>query len=91
MKPLKNLKIRDVPEEVIMKLDEISSKQNISREEFLRRTLKKITIADEIFEAESKYELLTEKVLGVLNLNTFVLNKFMDENLITLEESEINE
>ncbi|EOE7347244.1 hypothetical protein MJU95_016425 [Clostridioides difficile] len=90
MKPLKSLKIRDVPEEIIIKLDEISRKQNLSREEFLRRNLKTISMADEIYEVESKYKLLMDKVLGILNLNTIVLKKFMDENLITFEEIDEN-
>ncbi|HBF7930097.1 hypothetical protein NMF85_09925 [Clostridioides difficile] len=90
MKPLKSLKIRDVPGEVIIKLDEISRKQNLSREEFLRRNLKIIAMADEIYEVESKYKLLMDKVLGILNLNTIVLKKFMDENLITFEEIDKN-
>ncbi|EMJ4245463.1 hypothetical protein PIU50_003352 [Clostridioides difficile] len=90
MKPLKSLKIRDVQEEIIIKLDEISRKQNLSREEFLRRNLKIIAMADEIYEVESKYKLLMDKVLGILNLNTIVLKKFMDENLITFEEIDKN-
>ncbi|MCC0732159.1 MULTISPECIES: hypothetical protein [unclassified Clostridioides] len=90
MKPLKSLKIRDIPEETIIKLDEISRKQNLSREEFLRRNLKTISMADEIYEVESKYKLLMDKVLGILNLNTIVLKKFMDENLITFEDIDEN-
>ncbi|MGO0987429.1 hypothetical protein ACTPEW_15965 [Clostridioides difficile] len=88
------IKIRNLPDFVIEKIDIMAKKNGMKREPFLRKHLENLVESEEIFKIEDKYKLLLEKFLIVLEQNSEeiqknreVLNLFMKENVISLEEN----
>ncbi|GAB7391191.1 ribbon-helix-helix protein, CopG family [Lactococcus garvieae] len=60
------VKIRDIPEEYIKAIDEISARQKISREEYLRRMIQReVSTAGEqlVLDSESKIRLTLAQTL----------------------------
>lgn len=60
------IKIRNLDQYTIAKIDRTAAQHNLSREEFLRRKLKSIAIAAELEETENKYERLVLDVTDAL-------------------------
>lgn len=85
---MKDIKIREVPEEVVIKLDKL--KGSMSRNEFLRQELSEIAKRNEVSEIETKYNELLNMTLKVIEKNTEVLNKLLsfDENMEVSEDEE---
>lgn len=77
-----NLTIRYVPEDVFIKISELSEKRGISKNEFMNRYLKQLTYSDAEKIIDTKYEYLVNKTLGVLEYTNRVLDLFYEENVI---------
>ena len=88
---MKDIKIREVPEEVVIKLDKL--KGSMSRNEFLKQELSEIAKRNEVSEVETKYNELLNMTLKVIEKNTEVLNKLLsfDENMEVSEDAEDKE
>lgn len=81
------IKIRYLSPDVVSKIDDIAKKKGFnSRQEYLKNHLEMISISDELRDKDDKYKILLDKVLKVLEYNTIVLNKFLEENLMDLSE-----
>lgn len=83
-----DIKIRDLPNAVVASIDEKAKRLGYkSRNEFLKQHLEvEFLHLSKLREFESKYELILDKVMKVLEYNTLALNKFCEENLINLDE-----
>lgn len=88
---MKDIKIREVPEEVVIKLDKL--KGSMSRNEFLKQELSEIAKRNEVSEIETKYNELLNMTLKVIEKNTEVLNRLIsfDENMEVSEDAEDKE
>ncbi|HBG2405091.1 TPA: hypothetical protein KPK48_003293 [Clostridioides difficile] len=87
------IKIRNLPDFVIEKIDIMAKKNGLKRETFLRKHLENLVESEEIFKIEDKYKLVLEKVLVVLEQNSEEIQKnrkiielFMIENMVSLDE-----
>lgn len=83
-----DIKIRDLPRSVVVKIDEKAKSLGYkSRNEFLKQYLEtEFLYRNKLREFESKYEIIADKVMKVLEYNTLALNKFCEENLINLDD-----
>ncbi|MBY7043788.1 hypothetical protein FDB15_18275 [Clostridium botulinum] len=80
------IKVRDISKEAVIKIDGLAKKKGLSRNEYLKRHLENLSIMDKINDNEAKYTILIEKITKILDYNTLALNKFLEENLFTLDE-----
>lgn len=76
------IKVRDLPTNVITRIDEISKERNISRNDFLIKYLSQLTYSDSVKLVNEKYDYTIEKVLGLLEFSNRVLTLFHEENYI---------
>lgn len=76
------ISIRNIDKAVVVKLDEMAKKKNMSREEYLRQHLETLATSGEIKELENKYESLVTNVLEVVKLNTEVLDRINQEGKV---------
>ncbi len=76
------IKVRNLSPKVVMTLDEMAKKKGYkSREEFLRNHLENITALSEFREYQNKYEKLLNTSISIIEKNTEVIRKFLDETL----------
>ena len=80
------VKVRGLTKEAVIRLDLFAKERGISRNEFLRIYLENLSFADEMRKFVADYNLTIDKILGVLDVNTKVLKKFCEENLIDINE-----
>ena len=80
------IKIRKVPNEVVIRLDRKAKEKGMSREELLREMLLVYSLDDEIKKINERNEIMINRLLKIINLNTKVMSKFMQENCISYEE-----
>ncbi|MBD8045803.1 hypothetical protein [Clostridium faecium] len=80
------IKIRGLSKETVAKIDELAKQKGLSRNEYLKGHLETFSNSNKLLEVESRYSILMQKTLKVLNYNTLALNKFLQTNLIDLEE-----
>jgi hypothetical protein len=76
------IKIRNLEEKYVVALDEISSRQNISREEYLRRMIQReVSTAGEhlVLDTESKIRLTLAQTLERNAALTEILIQVMEE------------
>lgn len=76
--------VRNLEPSVIAKIDSIAAKNNLSREEYLRRYLTKLSVTEELKEQEEKYSTLINKLSDVIEANTYMMERirFFMENEI---------
>lgn len=67
--------IRQVDDNIALKLDEMAKKRGKSREEFLRIYLKNLTLENELKNVENKYTSLVEMLADQLKLQNDVIEK----------------
>lgn len=79
---LADILLRNIDASALKKIDELAKKNKQSRNEFLKKQIESLAILDEIKRLEDNYELLTNKVLKVIELNT----KSIEKNNQLLEE-----
>ena len=70
-----DIKIRNVPNHVVARLDFYAKKKEISREQYLRNELETIAISEEMRATEDRYENLIKKLLEIVEHNNEVLEK----------------
>ena len=70
-----DIKIRNVPNHVVDRLDFYAKKKEISREQYLRNELETIAISAEMRATEDRYENLIKKLLEIVEHNNEVLEK----------------
>ncbi|HAT4218993.1 hypothetical protein JJB75_14535 [Clostridium perfringens] len=79
------IKIRGLSKDVIAKLDFIAKEKGISRNEFLKENLEKLSVLNEMKKFEADYKLTVDKILKVININTLVLRAICEEFLIDID------
>ncbi|HGD0581550.1 hypothetical protein [Clostridium perfringens] len=79
------IKIRGLSKDVIAKLDFIAKEKGISRNEFLKENLEKLSVLNEMKKFEADYKLTVDKILKVININTKVLRAISEELLIDID------
>ena len=88
---MREIKVRNVPREVVTKLDRKAKEKGMSREEFLREQLSLISLDDEIKKLQDREAMMMNKLSKIIELNTKVISRFMKENCISYEEVFENE
>ena len=83
---LLNIVIRKIPDEVVIRLDRKAKEKGMSREELLREMLLVYSLDDEIKKINERNEIMMNRLLKIINLNTKVMSKFIQENCISYEE-----
>lgn len=89
-----DLKVRNLPEDVIAKIDSIAKKQGLSREKFLRLKLEELALSPELNALEDKYEKIILSVIEVVQDNNELLEKnvhLMNEFMLQRAENGENE
>ena len=79
------IKIRNLDPVILKKIDEIAKKKNLSREEYLRRYLTKISELEDVIQLDEKYANLVavlsdrmEQANDVIEINTMFLQRMED-------------
>lgn len=88
---MKEIKVRNIPDEVVSRLNRKAKEKGVSREEFLREQLLLISLGDEINKIQDREAMMMNKLSKVIDLNTKVMSAFMKENCISYEEIFENE
>ena len=70
-----DIKIRNVPNHVVARLDFYAKKKGISREQYLRNELETIAMSSEMRATEDRYENLIKSLLEIVEHNNEVLEK----------------
>lgn len=77
--------IRNLEPVVLQKIDELAKKKKISREEYLRRYLTKVSELDDVVQLDEKYSNLIsalsermEQANDVIEINTMLLQRMED-------------
>ena len=76
------IKIRNLDPVILKKTDETAKKKNLSREEYLRRYLTKISELEDVIQLDEKYANLVavlsdrmEQANEIIEVNTMILEK----------------
>lgn len=76
------IKIRNLDPVILKKIDEMAKKKNLSREEYLRRYLTKISELEDVIQLDEKYANLVavlsdrmEQANEIIEVNTMILEK----------------
>lgn len=76
------IKIRNLDPVILKKIDETAKKKNLSREEYLRRYLTKISELEDVIQLDEKYANLVEVLSDrmeqaneIIEVNTMILEK----------------
>ena len=79
-----DIQIRNLDKKTVAAITEMARKRNLSREEFLRRTLIQLTQEQTVRETEEKYATLISKLEDVLQDNMKVIerNNFLFEDIL---------
>ena len=79
------IKIRNLDPVILKKIDETAKKKNLSREEYLRRYLTKISELEDVIQLDEKYANLVavlsdrmEQANDVIEINTMFLQRMED-------------
>lgn len=79
------IKIRNLDPVILKKIDETAKKKNLSREEYLRRYLTKISELEDVIQLDEKYSNLInalsermEQANDVIEINTMFLQRMED-------------
>ena len=74
--------LRDIPEDVMLKIDEQARKKHMSRNKFLVQQLSLLAQSPELFSKEDKYEKLLNTIITESKEN----RKAIEENKKAMEE-----
>ena len=80
------IKIRNLDKSVVRKIDDLAKEKGMKREPYLREVLTSLSILDEQKSLEERYKTLVEQQGKIIDLNTKLLNKVMEECSINLNE-----
>lgn len=78
--------IRNLSSGAVAAIDEKAKRQGLSRNEYLKVHLETLSILDSLKESESRYTIILNKVIKVLEYNSLAIKKFCEVNLLDLEE-----
>lgn len=79
------VKVRELEETIVKKIDQMAKQKDLSRQEFLKKYIEKIAIEGEETRYERDYKEMLEKVLYVLQENTELM-KLMREEMLLFEK-----
>lgn len=79
------IKIRKLDDEVVAKIDRAAKKVKVSREEYLRRQLAYLSMADELKSINNKYENLVMTIADVIKQHSEKMEE-VNETLKSLQE-----
>lgn len=80
------IRIRNLDESIVKKIDSMAKRNSLSRTEFLKKSLEKLIVSDEISELDSRFNNLLKRNISVLDSNTKALKVFCEENLIDISD-----
>nr|WP_312985762.1 hypothetical protein [Clostridioides sp.] len=80
------VKIRNLSPIIVSELDAQAKEKGLTRQEYLKGYIERLASSNLLIESETKYETILKKTLGIIDLNTKVINSFMEENLIDVEQ-----
>ena len=79
------IKVRNLSPKGVRTIDEIAKKKGYrSREEYLRNHFENLTALSEFKDFENKYDKLLKISFSIIEKNTEVMAKFLEENLIDI-------
>lgn len=78
------IRIRNISSDVVFKLDQLAKENNLTKNEFRKKVLTKLTTPSCMYELDLKFGELLKKNTQIINMNTKTLNIFCDENLIDI-------
>lgn len=78
--------IRNLSSGAVATIDEKAKRQGLSRNEYLKVYLETLSVLDSLKESESRYTIILNKVIKVLEYNSLAIKKFCEVNLLDLEE-----
>ena len=70
-----NIQVRNVPDNVALKLNEMAAKKKMSREQFLRNYFEKMTVENDVTFAEDRYRELVNILLDRLEENNMIMEQ----------------
>lgn len=82
-----NIQVRNVPDNVALKLNEMAAKKKMSREQFLRKYFEKITVENDVIFSEDRYRNLVNILIDRLEEN----NMIMEQCVQAMEEMKFKE
>lgn len=75
---MRDLHIRDVPKEVILKIDRLARRHQMSRSEYIRHLLRNKAMEGEVLAVQERYESLVKSVIEVLEIQTEKMNQILE-------------
>jgi len=70
-----NIQVRNVPDNVALKLNEMAAKKKMSREQFLRNYFEKMTVENDVIFAEDRYRELVNILIDRLEENNMIMEQ----------------
>lgn len=70
-----NIQVRNVPDNVVLKLNEMAAKKKMSREQFLRNYFEKMTVENDVTFAEDRYRELVNILIDRLEENNMIMEQ----------------
>lgn len=70
-----NIQVRNVPDNVALKLNEMAAKKKMSREQFLRNYFEKMTVENDVTFAEDRYRELVNILIDRLEENNMIMGQ----------------
>ena len=70
-----NIQVRNVPDNVALKLNEMAAKKKMSREQFLRNYFEKMTVENDVTFAEDRYRELVNILIDRLEENNMIMEQ----------------
>ena len=70
-----NIQVRNVPDNVALKLNEMAAKKKMSREQVLRNYFEKMTVENDVIFAEDRYRELVNILIDRLEENNMIMEQ----------------
>ena len=70
-----NIQVRNIPDNVALKLNEMAAKKKMSREQFLRNYFEKMTVENDVTFAEDRYRELVNILIDRLEENNMIMEQ----------------
>lgn len=78
------IRIRNISSDIVFKLDQLAKENNLTKNEFRKKALARLTTPSCMYELDLKFGELLKKNIQIIDMNTKALNIFCDENLIDI-------
>lgn len=73
------IKIRDISETAVSRLDEIAKSQGKSRNEFLKVQVELLAMSPELFQKDELYKALVDRACETIETNSMILQHLLDQ------------